>query len=187
MQDIYKLFDKAGSSYIVREDSIFYKFIDEVVYNTDIVGQVYFLSIRNQISFSNDELKDMTAYLERIQNSKDLEEKLASGNPVFDKDGNLRFGMQAELYNRVITTALWRKGKFKPEVLQKYVLQKFKELVYNGAKIDPTFKEDFLKRQNNNIRKARNEGRIKGKKTEKIQNKYERVFDVLERYCKYSE
>lgn len=187
MQDIYELFDKVGNSYIVKDDSTFFKFIDQAIYNADPVGTAYFSGIKNQISFKDNELKDIVVNLKRIQDSKNLEEKLASGNPYIDKEGNLRFGIQAELYKRVISTALWEKGMFKPEGLRANALFEFKKLVYDGKGIDPTFKEEFLKRLNINISHARRTGRVKGKKTEEIlERKYIRVLDVLERYCNNS-
>src|SRR3989338_7098297 len=118
MQDIYQLFDKVGKSYIVKDDPAFFKFINQAMSESDIVGAVYFLEIKNKISFSENELKDIISNLKRIQNSNDLEEKLASGNPEINKEGNLRFGLQAELYKRIISTALWEKGRFKIEGLR---------------------------------------------------------------------
>lgn len=97
MQDIYELFDKVGNSYIVKDDSTFFKIVNQAMYDADPVGVAYFSGIKNQICFKDSELKEITANLKRIQDSKNLEEKLASGNPYIDEEGNLRFGIQAEL------------------------------------------------------------------------------------------
>ncbi len=187
MQDVYKLFNKVGNSYTVGDDRAFFSFIDNSILQTDDVGARYFNSIRNQISFNRVDIEQMNNQLKRIEVSKDLEEKLASGNPQINEEGEIRFGVQVGLYKRVISLALYGQANHKKQELGMDYLKEFKSKVYTPSGIDPTFKDTLLGRMDMNIRKARNAGRVKGENTEEnLTKKYEIVLDVLERYCRNS-
>lgn len=186
MESIYSLFvDNGDGSYKTRDDGKFVEFIYGLVVDSNYTLAGNLIKLKNKFVFETEDIKELEGVVSSINESDELEDELASGNPVVDEKGYVKLGIYAELYKRVINQAIVGRATEKyPFTLE--ALSKFKKDYFTEEEgISSEFKRNFIKK-----RKLPFVSKRKYLKEENIdvimEEVYSQVFEALENYCRNS-